>query len=117
MPWRERMPGALRERRTRLDKRATKRPWKAPSRWQGDKIMSDTGVPPAANDTGGGPEGSLPLFYGDPRPLDPNVLGGYGLRRGMGFGFSAQSHAIPISLSEFALVQKHYLRPAIRRCR
>jgi hypothetical protein len=70
--------------------------------------MTDTGVPPAANDSGGGPSGGMPLFYVDPRPLDPSILGGYGLKRSPGFGFAAQCHAIPISLSEFALVQKHY---------
>ncbi len=67
--------------------------------------MSDTQVPPPANDSG---SAQLPLFYRDPRPLDPNALASYGLRRGHGFAFSLASHAVPISLAEFALAQKHY---------
>ena len=69
--------------------------------------MSDTQVPPPANDSIAGSRG-LPLFYRDPRPLDPNVLGNYGLKRGKAFSFAAASHAVPISLAEFALAQKHY---------
>ncbi len=65
--------------------------------------MSNT-VPPPANDPGG----AMPLFYRDPRPLDPTALGDYGLKRGKGFSFSANCHAVPISLTEFPLVQKHY---------
>jgi SapC len=74
-------------------------------RMRGETSMSDTQVPPPANDTT--PAG-MPLFYKDPRPLDPSVLGGYGLKRGKGFSFSTTCHAIPISLTEFPLVQKHY---------
>ena len=68
--------------------------------------MSDTNVPPPANDSGAA--AGMPLFYRDPRPLDPSALSSYGLRRGKGFAFSANCHAVPISLTEFPLVQKHY---------
>jgi hypothetical protein len=70
--------------------------------------MSDTQVPPPANDQNGPAAAALPLFYRDPRPLDPSALGKYGLRRNAGFAFSASTHAVPISLTEFALAQKHY---------
>lgn len=69
--------------------------------------MSDVPTPSAANDGDAGPQ-TLPLFYRDPRPMDPNVLGSFGLKRGKGFSFSRTTHAVPISLAEFALAQKHY---------
>jgi hypothetical protein len=69
--------------------------------------MSDTKVPPPANDSSAAAQ-ALPLFYRDPRPLDPAALATYGLKRGKGFAFSGMSHAVPVSLAEFALAQKHY---------
>lgn len=60
----------------------------------------------AANDAA--PQGQLPLFYQDPQPLDPSVYGSAGLKAQTTCAFAATTHAIPIAVSEFAMVQKHF---------
>lgn len=58
-----------------------------------------------ANDSGP----ALPLFYKTPVPLDPARLGKHGLVRArFTAAFARGAHAVPISLTEFHLVAKHF---------
>jgi hypothetical protein len=69
--------------------------------------MSDTGRRSPANDsTTAAP--ALPPLYKDPRPVDPNIIGGWGLKQGGNYRFAANTHAVSISLTEFPYVQKYY---------
>jgi hypothetical protein len=60
----------------------------------------------AANDAMERP--ALPLFFQAPEPLDPSVFGSAGLKDKATFTFAAATQAIPVVISEFAMVQKHF---------
>ena len=72
--------------------------------------MSDQMQPPPANDQGQlRPDGQLPLFYSKPEPMDPSRFGNHGLVESkFTAAFSQETHAVPIAITEFHLVQKHY---------
>ena len=50
----------------------------------------------------------LPLFYGALAPLQSTEHGSFGLVEGGTLGFAQGTHAIPVTVDEFALVQRHY---------
>ncbi len=50
----------------------------------------------------------LPLFYGALAPLQSTEHGSFGLVEGGTLGFAKGTHAIPVTVDEFALVQRHY---------
>ena len=82
------------------------RPWKAQVQ-TGGCSMADPMKP--ANDGGSAPAlGVKPIFYQDPRPLDPSNFGKHGLKRSRTCSFAAKDNTIPISLAEFQHAQKCY---------
>lgn len=62
----------------------------------------------ADKDGGAGTGAALPLFYGNPRPLDANLHKGWGLREQSNYGFATKAGAIPLNAIEFPLAQRHY---------
>lgn len=49
----------------------------------------------------------LPLFYNDLQPLSSEAHGNYRIRRADAAPFLAKQHAIPLTVEEFPLVQRH----------
>lgn len=54
------------------------------------------------------PESNLPLFFNDLLPLSSNEHGSWKARRVESAPFLAKQHAIPITVDEFAVAQRHY---------
>ncbi|QMW24585.1 SapC family protein [Sandaracinobacteroides saxicola] len=54
------------------------------------------------------PAQQLPLFYGSLAPLDTQAHAGWGLKNRLDLGFTRGTHAIPLTVDEFAMAQKHY---------
>ncbi len=50
----------------------------------------------------------LPLFYNSLVPLSSQFHPGHGLQPRDNFKFAATTHAIPVTVDEFAVVQRHY---------
>ena len=50
----------------------------------------------------------LPLFYNSLVPLSSQFHPGHGLKARDGFGFARTTHAIPVTVDEFAVVQRFY---------
>ena len=50
----------------------------------------------------------MPLFYGAMAPLQSTEHGDWGLVEAGSLGFAQGTHAIPVTVDEFALVQRHY---------
>ncbi len=50
----------------------------------------------------------LPLFYGSLVPLSSQFHPNHGLKVREGFAFAKNTHAIPVTVDEFAVVQRHY---------
>lgn len=50
----------------------------------------------------------LPLFYNSLVPLSSQFHPGYGLKRRDDVAFTRSTHAIPVTVDEFAIVQRHY---------
>jgi hypothetical protein len=50
----------------------------------------------------------LPLLYNGLEPLNRNAHGNYKVRRLTGLDRVATTHAIPVTVDEFAMVQRHY---------
>ena len=50
----------------------------------------------------------LPLFYGSLVPLSSQMHPTHGLKQRDSFGFAGITHAIPVTVDEFAIVQRHY---------
>jgi len=50
----------------------------------------------------------LPLFYNELQPLSSNTHGGWKARRMDAAPFLAKAHAVPVTVEEFALAQRHY---------
>ena len=50
----------------------------------------------------------LPLLYDGLEPLNRNLHGKYRIRRLNGFPRVAQAHAIPVTVDEFAMAQRHF---------
>jgi hypothetical protein len=48
------------------------------------------------------------LFYRKPAPLFATSHGDMALKRGMGFGFTAETNAVPVMVSEFADLSRFY---------
>lgn len=53
-------------------------------------------------------EQSLPLFYGSLVPLSSQFHPNHGLKVRDNLGFARRTHAIPVTVDEFAIVQRHY---------
>jgi len=51
---------------------------------------------------------TLPLFYGSLVPLSSQFHGGHGLKPRTDFAFTRGTHAVPVTVDEFAVVQRHY---------
>ncbi|WP_343519297.1 SapC family protein [Sphingomonas sp.] len=49
----------------------------------------------------------LPLFYNDLQPLSSEIHGNFRIRRADSAPFLAKQHAIPLTVEEFPLVQRH----------
>ncbi len=54
------------------------------------------------------PEQSLPLFYGSLVPLSSQLHPTHGLKPREHLAFTRNTHAIPITVDEFAVAQRHY---------
>ena len=54
------------------------------------------------------PANGLPLFYNQLQPLSSGVHAEFHSRRVDRAPFLAQAHAVPVTVDEFALVQRHY---------
>lgn len=54
------------------------------------------------------PNPGLPLFYNELQPLSSNAHGAWKARRMENAPFLAQAHAVPLTVEEFALAQRHY---------
>ncbi len=54
------------------------------------------------------PNQNLPLFYGGIEPLNLSQHGKMKVRRNAPSPQIAKSHAVPVTVDEFALVQRHY---------
>ncbi len=50
----------------------------------------------------------LPLLYNGLEPLNRNLHGNYKVRRLNGLDRIAAAHAIPVTVDEFAMIQRHY---------
>jgi hypothetical protein len=50
----------------------------------------------------------LPLFYSSLVPLSSQVHGGHGMVQRSDLGFTKGTHAIPITVDEFPVAQRHY---------
>jgi len=55
-----------------------------------------------------GPGPSFPLFYRKPAPLNPERHGNKQINPGLGFGFAAETNAVPLQLNEVALAVSCY---------
>ncbi len=53
-------------------------------------------------------EQSLPLFYGSLAPISTQFHADFGLKQRENLGFTKVTHAIPVTVDEFAVVQRHY---------
>jgi hypothetical protein len=53
-------------------------------------------------------ETTLPLFYGSLVPLSSQLHPKHGLKPRGDFGYTRAAHAIPITVDEFAMAQRHY---------
>ena len=51
---------------------------------------------------------SLPLFYNSLVPLSSQLHPGHGLKARTDLAFTRGTHAVPVTVDEFALVQRHY---------
>ena len=51
---------------------------------------------------------NLPLLYNGLEPLNRNVHGNFKVRRLQGLDRVAQTHAVPVTVDEFAMVQRHF---------
>ncbi len=51
---------------------------------------------------------TLPLFYGSLVPLSSQFHGGHGLKPRTDLAFTRGTHAVPVTVDEFAVVQRHY---------
>jgi hypothetical protein len=56
--------------------------------------------PPANN--------AMPLFYGNVMPLSSDLHPTHGLKPAANLAFAAGTHAIPVTVDEFTVVQRHY---------
>lgn len=56
----------------------------------------------------GAPPATLPLFYQNPEPLNPERHGGKSLRPLERYGFSANTNALPLNAVEFPLAARHF---------
>lgn len=54
------------------------------------------------------PADQLPLFYNDLQPLSSNAHGEWSARRLNAAPFFARAHAVPLTVEEFGLAQRHY---------
>ncbi len=54
------------------------------------------------------PNPGLPLFYNELQPLSSNAHGDWKARRMEAAPFLATAHAVPLTVEEFALAQRHY---------
>ena len=54
------------------------------------------------------PPSGLPLFYNQLQPLSSGAHGDWHARPSDRAGFLANAHAVPVTVDEFALVQRHY---------
>ncbi len=54
------------------------------------------------------PSTQLPLFYRSLVPLQTDVHKGFGLNQRTDMAFSRDTHAVPITVGEFAMAQRHY---------
>jgi hypothetical protein len=54
------------------------------------------------------PPNSLPLLYNGLQPLNRNEHGTFRVRRAKGLDRVATTHAIPVTVDEFAVAQRHY---------
>ena len=50
----------------------------------------------------------LPLLYNGLEPLNRNLHGNYKVRRLNGLDRVASAHAIPVTVDEFAMIQRHF---------
>ena len=53
-------------------------------------------------------ESTLPLFYKSLVPLSSQLHPTHGLKARTDLGYTSTAHAIPITVDEFAMVQRHY---------
>ena len=51
---------------------------------------------------------SLPLLYNDLQPLNRNAHGNYKVRRMTGHPQIGKTHAVPVTVDEFAIAQRHF---------
>jgi len=54
------------------------------------------------------PQTQFPLFYRNMVPLNSEQHGSFGLKTHDSFGFARGTHAVPVTVDEFPLVQRHY---------
>jgi len=54
------------------------------------------------------PTSQFPLFYRNLVPLQSDVHGSWGLKPRTDMGFARETHAVPITVGEFAVAQRHY---------
>jgi hypothetical protein len=54
------------------------------------------------------PAQSLPLFYGSLVPLSSQFHPNHGLKPRGDLGFTRNTHAVPVTVDEFAVAQRHY---------
>ena len=54
------------------------------------------------------PAQTLPLFYGSLAPLSSQLHPTHGLKPRTDMGFTRNTHAVPVTVDEFAIVQRHY---------
>ena len=54
------------------------------------------------------PAAELPLFYREPRPLDPARHARAGLVATRSLGFAAKTNSVPLAADEFYIAQAHY---------
>jgi hypothetical protein len=54
------------------------------------------------------PQNQLPLFYKTLVPLNAEQHGSFGLKTHADFGYARGTHAIPVTVDEFPMVQRHY---------
>ena len=50
----------------------------------------------------------MPLFYKDPRPVDPVRHGPLSLLPENDFGFARGTNAVPLNLTEFSVAARHF---------
>ncbi len=64
--------------------------------------------PPTPTNSGNVDPQQLPLFYGSLIPLSSQFHPNHGLKLRDNFNFAKVTHAIPVTVDEFAVVQRHY---------